>query len=100
MNLRIPSKLQNSDWNIELLMQGTPINIIVGSHVWVEDPEIAWIDGTVSKINGNEVEIQTTDGRKVIPSSYSARTVLFDWSVIVKRVYYCQTCIKATIHLW
>ncbi|KAL0005461.1 hypothetical protein SO802_013022 [Lithocarpus litseifolius] len=45
---------------------GTPVNIIVGSHVWVEDPGIAWIDGQVSKINGQEAEIQTTDGRKVV----------------------------------
>jgi len=45
---------------------GTPVNIIIGSHVWVEDPGIAWIDGQVSKINGQEAEIQTTDGRKVV----------------------------------
>ncbi|KAM4108743.1 hypothetical protein ACB094_03G068500 [Castanea mollissima] len=45
---------------------GTPVNIIVGSHVWVEDPGIAWIDGQVSKINGQEAEIETTDGRKVV----------------------------------
>ncbi|XP_050275237.1 myosin-9 [Quercus robur] len=44
----------------------TPVNIIVGSHVWIEDPGIAWIDGQVSKINGQEAEIQTTDGRKVV----------------------------------
>ncbi|KAL3531251.1 hypothetical protein ACH5RR_010573 [Cinchona calisaya] len=45
---------------------GTPVNIIVGSHVWVEDPSIAWIDGQVTKINGNEIEIQLSDGRKVV----------------------------------
>ncbi|XP_024926209.3 myosin-11 [Ziziphus jujuba] len=45
---------------------GTPVNIIVGSHVWVEDPEIAWIDGQVTKINGKEVEIQATNGKKVV----------------------------------
>ncbi|XP_010553755.1 PREDICTED: myosin-11 [Tarenaya hassleriana] len=44
---------------------GTPVNIIVGSHVWVEDPEVSWIDGQVEKINGPEVEIQTTSGKKV-----------------------------------
>ncbi|KAI4303015.1 hypothetical protein MLD38_038696 [Melastoma candidum] len=44
---------------------GTPVNIIVGSHVWVEDPDLAWIDGVVTKINGNEVEINTTHGKKV-----------------------------------
>ena len=46
-------------------MQGTPVNIIVGSHVWVEDLDEAWIDGQVSKINGQEVEIQASDGKTV-----------------------------------
>lgn len=46
-------------------LQGTPVNIIVGSHVWVEDPELAWIDGQVLKINGQELEIQATNGKKV-----------------------------------
>lgn len=41
------------------------MNIIVGSHVWVEDPELAWIDGQVSKINAEEAEIQNTNGKKV-----------------------------------
>ncbi|GMN25632.1 hypothetical protein TIFTF001_001010 [Ficus carica] len=45
---------------------GTPVNIIVGSHVWVEDLDIAWIDGKVSKINGQEVEIQASNGKKVV----------------------------------
>lgn len=46
-------------------MQGTPVNIAVGSHVWVEDPEIAWIDAVVSKINGAEVEADASNGKKV-----------------------------------
>lgn len=41
------------------------MNIIVGSHVWVEDPDLAWVDGQVSKINGQEAEILTTKGKKV-----------------------------------
>ncbi|PON73461.1 Myosin [Trema orientale] len=45
---------------------GTPVNIIAGSHVWVEDPEIAWIDGQVSKINGKDVEIQASNGKKIV----------------------------------
>ncbi|KAK6232958.1 hypothetical protein SCA6_003031 [Theobroma cacao] len=47
------------------LLQGTPVNIIVGSHIWVEDADEAWIDGQVSKINGNNAEIETSDGKKV-----------------------------------
>lgn len=47
------------------MLQGTAVNIIVGTHVWVEDPTVAWIDGQVSKINGKSVEIETTNGKKV-----------------------------------
>ncbi|XP_059291538.1 myosin-11-like, partial [Lycium ferocissimum] len=46
-------------------MQSTPVNIIVGSHVWIEDQNIAWIDGQVSQINGQDVQVQTSDGRTV-----------------------------------
>uniref|UniRef100_A0A7N0U053 Uncharacterized protein n=1 Tax=Kalanchoe fedtschenkoi TaxID=63787 RepID=A0A7N0U053_KALFE len=44
---------------------GTPVNIIVGSHVWVEDPAVAWVDGQVTKISGGEVVVQTTNGKAV-----------------------------------
>lgn len=46
-------------------LQGTPENIIVGSHVWIEDPEVAYIDGKVLKINGKDAEIETSVGKKV-----------------------------------
>ncbi|XP_059660383.1 myosin-9-like [Cornus florida] len=45
---------------------GAAVNIIVGSHVWVEDPDVSWIDGQVSKINGEEVEIHASDGKTVV----------------------------------
>ncbi|KAG6434219.1 hypothetical protein SASPL_105842 [Salvia splendens] len=44
----------------------TPVNIIVGSDVWVEDPAVAWIDGHVTKIKGNEAVIQRSDGKEVV----------------------------------
>ncbi|KAJ9167994.1 hypothetical protein P3X46_019576 [Hevea brasiliensis] len=43
-----------------------PVNIIVGSHVWVEDAAEAWIDGEVFKINGEEVRVRTTNGKTVV----------------------------------
>ncbi|KAL8159065.1 hypothetical protein V2J09_000602 [Rumex salicifolius] len=39
--------------------------IIVGSHVWAEDSDECWIDGEVTKINGDDVDIQTFKGKKV-----------------------------------
>lgn len=58
-------------------MQGTPVNIIVGSHVWIEDPSIAWIDGQVSQINGEDVQVDTSDGKKVRYSSFARNIILF-----------------------
>uniref|UniRef100_A0A0R0HTY2 Myosin motor domain-containing protein n=1 Tax=Glycine max TaxID=3847 RepID=A0A0R0HTY2_SOYBN len=45
---------------------GIPENIVVGSHVWVADPELVWIDGLVLNINGEEAEIQTSNENKVV----------------------------------
>jgi myosin-5 len=47
------------------MVQGMPENIIVGSHVWVGDPDLVWIDGVVLNINGEEAEIQTSNEKKV-----------------------------------
>ncbi|XP_073278387.1 myosin-17-like [Primulina huaijiensis] len=44
----------------------SPVNIIVGSHVWVEDPVLAWIDGEVHKIDGQDVHVHTTNGKKIV----------------------------------
>ncbi|XAR53459.1 Myosin ATPase [Bertholletia excelsa] len=43
-----------------------PVNIIVGSHIWVEDPALAWIDGEVFQLNGQEVHVQLTNGKRVV----------------------------------
>ncbi|XP_076957168.1 myosin-17-like [Bidens hawaiensis] len=43
-----------------------PVNIIVGSHVWVEDPVLAWIDGEVTRINGQELHVLTTKGKTIV----------------------------------
>lgn len=47
---------------------GTPVNIIVGSHVWAEDPEESWIDGEVTQIKGGNATITTTNGKTIVAS--------------------------------
>ncbi|RLN16860.1 hypothetical protein C2845_PM02G05230 [Panicum miliaceum] len=47
---------------------GTPVNIIVGSHVWLEDPGEAWVDGVVTEIKGRDATIATTNGKTVVAS--------------------------------
>ncbi|XVE77889.1 hypothetical protein DITRI_Ditri13aG0100000 [Diplodiscus trichospermus] len=44
---------------------GTPQDINVGSHIWLGDSELAWIDGIVTNVDGDEAEILTSDGRMV-----------------------------------
>jgi hypothetical protein len=46
-------------------MQAAPVNIVVGSHVWVEDPVVAWIDGEVTRINDHEVYVNIANGKTV-----------------------------------
>ncbi|THF98798.1 hypothetical protein TEA_005046 [Camellia sinensis var. sinensis] len=48
------------------MIKGTPVNIIVGSHVWAEDPEVAWIDGEVVEIKDRDATIVTTNGRTIV----------------------------------
>uniref|UniRef100_F6HZH4 Myosin-11 n=1 Tax=Vitis vinifera TaxID=29760 RepID=F6HZH4_VITVI len=45
---------------------GTSVKITVGSHVWVEDSALVWIDGQVSKITGQDAEIQTSNEKTVV----------------------------------
>ncbi|XP_075500978.1 myosin-12 [Primulina tabacum] len=47
-------------------IQGTPVNIIIGTHVWTEDNEAAWIDGEVLEIEGTDVVIVTTNGKTIV----------------------------------
>ncbi|KAK1298084.1 hypothetical protein QJS10_CPB14g01384 [Acorus calamus] len=43
-----------------------PVNIVVGSHVWIEDPVLAWIDGEVFRIDGHNVHVHATNGKTVV----------------------------------
>ncbi|KAJ6810054.1 myosin-6-like [Iris pallida] len=44
----------------------TPVNIAVGSQVWAEDPDTAWIDGEVLEVRGGEITISTSNGKTVV----------------------------------
>ncbi|RRT76612.1 hypothetical protein BHE74_00024216 [Ensete ventricosum] len=45
--------------------QASKFSIAVGSQVWVEDAEVAWIDGEVLEIKGDEIKISCTSGKMV-----------------------------------
>ncbi|KAL2230174.1 UNVERIFIED_CONTAM: Myosin-8, partial [Sesamum indicum] len=41
-------------------------SIAVGSLVWVEHPEEAWIDGEVVEVNGGEIKVACTSGEEIL----------------------------------
>uniref|UniRef100_A0A0D3ET95 Myosin motor domain-containing protein n=1 Tax=Oryza barthii TaxID=65489 RepID=A0A0D3ET95_9ORYZ len=47
-------------------MQASMLNIVIGSHVWVEDKNSAWVDGEVFRIDGKNAHVRTTKGKTVI----------------------------------
>ncbi|CAJ1976261.1 unnamed protein product [Sphenostylis stenocarpa] len=81
MHIGILDEYRKEDWS----STGTPVNIIVGSHVWIEDPEVSWIDGQVLKINGKDAEIETTNGKKVC--RLSERYVLGSVNANLSKIY-------------
>lgn len=42
------------------MIRGTPVNITIASHVWADDPELAWIDAEVIEIRGTDATIVTS----------------------------------------
>lgn len=54
-----------------MIWQTQSVQIIVGSHVWVEDPVLAWLAGEVTSISGQDVHVRTTKGKMVSASSCS-----------------------------
>lgn len=55
--------------SMSIPLQASKSRFVVGSHVWVEDPDEAWMDGLVEEINGDELVINCTSGKKVIAQS-------------------------------
>ncbi|KAK9009786.1 hypothetical protein V6N11_036312 [Hibiscus sabdariffa] len=52
-----------------MILQAAPSSIIVGSHVWVEDPDDAWVDGEVTQVKGDEIKINSTSGKQIVAKS-------------------------------
>lgn len=58
-----------------MLTQAAPVGLVVGSIVWTEDPEEAWIDGEVEEVNDEDIKIACTSGKTVSSASqYSTQS--------------------------
>ncbi|XP_057547407.1 myosin-6 [Amaranthus tricolor] len=49
----------------------TSINYAVGTFVWVEDNEEAWLDGEVSEVNGQQLKVKCSAGNTVVVNASS-----------------------------
>lgn len=69
-------------------LQAASVSLGVGSLVWVEDPELAWLDGEVVEVNGDTIKVACTSG-KTVSGSYGIHLwaflmhTLFYWSFFV-----------------
>jgi len=53
-------------FNVNLcFLQAAQASIAVGSQVWVQDPDVAWIDGEVVKVNGDTVMVKCSNEKTV-----------------------------------
>lgn len=41
------------------------LNIVIGSHIWVEDKDLSRVDGEVFRIDGQNAHVRTTKGKAV-----------------------------------
>ncbi|KAL8494435.1 hypothetical protein ACS0TY_025301 [Phlomoides rotata] len=42
------------------------VALAVGALVWVEDPDVAWIDGEVIAVNGQDIKVLCTSGKTIV----------------------------------
>lgn len=47
------------------IFQAASVSFAVGSLVWIEDPDEAWLDGEVVETNGENLKVLCTSGKTV-----------------------------------
>lgn len=92
-SFRYNSLPAHSSW--ELSLWANPLNLqagnfspSVGSCVWVEDRDEAWIDGEVVEVNGEDIKVLCTSGKHVYASCFSSKIKTFWW----KNSFYLLFC--------
>ncbi|KAF7837384.1 myosin-7-like isoform X11 [Senna tora] len=66
INFKQGSSLMIETLAIVLGVQATEIKFIVGSHVFVEDPEVAWIEAEILEVNGEELKVKCISDKVVV----------------------------------
>jgi hypothetical protein len=71
--------------------QAAQLNFFVGSHVWVEDPDVAWIDGEILESKDQEITISNESGTKVS----LLESICISLHVILDFVYITLFCLDS-----
>jgi myosin-5 len=58
-------------------VQAGALNIVVGSHIWLEDKDLAWIAGEVFRIEGRNAHVRTTNGKTVCVSVWLMSVITY-----------------------
>lgn len=69
-------------------MQAAAVSPAVGSLVWLEHPDEAWVDGEVVEVHGEEIKVLCTSGKTV-----SALNNIYSWA------FYCTSYLSFVICL-
>ncbi|GAA0170129.1 actin binding motor protein [Lithospermum erythrorhizon] len=59
----------NFDFQNNWMRLAASISLALGSLVWVEDQDVAWIDGEVLEVKGDDVKVLCTSGKTVVVKS-------------------------------
>lgn len=70
-------------------LQAAAVSLVVGSLVWVEDPDAAWIDGEVMEINGEGIKVHCTSG-KMVSAFIDISQCLYLIHISIATCYMCQ----------
>jgi myosin-5 len=52
-------------FDVDVFVQAAQASVAVGSQVWVEDPDVAWIDGEVVKVSGSTITVKCSNEKTV-----------------------------------
>ena len=81
--------------NLLFVPQAGQVNLAVGCLVWIEDPEVAWIDGEVVEVNGQDIRVLSSSGTTVSDTLQDVKLLYTaDHSVRIPFVLHYCTYIK------
>lgn len=74
-----------------MLFQAGAFSPVVGSLVWIEDPNAAWIDGEVVEVKGQDIKVLCTSGKTVCAFFIILCRFFLVMHVLLTKFFFLQT---------